>query len=591
MLHFGDDQLHPLPQDKHEGACYRLVSKYLLSPIPDLGTGDHVQFMSLEPSGASRRPIQVRLGAPALRCAGLSLALLLAGCTAHSPIAAQNYEKDRANRLFAAGYQDVSDIYIEDVSIETLAIAGIENLTSIDPAIQIQRQGNQIAMSVDGRPAGSLSLPPRGDADSWADVTAETIKAGRQHSVQLANAGAEDVYEAVFDGIVGELDGFSRYAGREEARENRASRDGFGGIGVRISLIDEGVKVLSVMENTPAEQAGLLDGDVIVMIEGQPVVGLTQREVVRKLRGPLRSRVTLTVDRKGEQQRQVITVTRAHIVPQTVSYRREGEVGYIRVSGFNQSTAHSLRKKLEFAKDELGSRLKGIVLDLRNNPGGLLDQSVSVSDLFLGGGRIVSTHGRHPDSHQYFEASGSALAGQVPIVVLVNGSSASASEIVAAALQDAGRAVVIGSSSFGKGTVQTVLRLPNEGELTLTWARFHAPTGYALNRRGVLPDICTSNGAAGLNDVLEGLRSGRMPIERSKQTEDIAPNDEDGVTRIRSLCPGAEGENGLDLEIALELLNNPSLYAKAITDVPMTASTRDGQVSVSGGQVSAEKPL
>ena len=543
----------------------------------------------LEPSGvglSSRAapPESPLPGSPAprstvLRGAALSLSLLLVGCTAYSVASSPTYQNDRANRLFAAGFQDVSDIYIEDVSIERLAMAGIGNLSSIDPAIEILRTGNRIAMTVDGRPAGSLELPPRSDADTWADVTAETIKAGRQYSVQLAQAGAEDVYEAVFDGIVGELDGFSRYAGREEARENRASRDGFGGIGVRISLIDEGVKVLSVMENTPAQDSGLLDGDVIVMIDGEPVTGLSQRDVVRRLRGPLRSRVTLTVDRKGEQQRQVITVTRAHIVPQTVSFRAEGDIGYIRVSGFNQSTANSLRKKVELAQEELGSRLKGIVLDLRNNPGGLLDQSVSVADLFLGGGRIVSTHGRHPDSHQYFEASSTALAGNVPLVVLVNGSSASASEIVAAALQDAGRAVVIGSSSFGKGTVQTVLRLPNEGELTLTWARFHAPTGYALNRRGVLPDICTSKGPLSLPEILDGLQSGVVPIGRSTQTTNIAPDDDDTVAELRSLCPGAEGENALDLEVALTILNNPALYAKAITDAPMTASAGRKQVS------------
>ena len=533
--------------------------------------------------------------AATLRFAGFPLAVLLAGCLAHDTVTSPNYESDRANRLFAAGFQDVSDIYIEDVSIESLAMAGMENLSTLDPAIKIVRESGQLALTVDGRPASNLALPPRGDADSWADVTAATIKAGRQHSVQLAKAGAEDVYEAVFDGIVSELDGFSRYAGREEARENRASRDGFGGIGVRISLIDEGVKILSVMENTPAAASGLLDGDVIVMIEGEPVTGLSQREVVRRLRGPLRSRVTLTIDRKGVQQRQVVTVTRAHIVPQTVRYRAEGDIGYIRVSGFNQSTAHSLRKKLELAHDELGARLKGIVLDLRNNPGGLLDQSVSVSDLFLGGGRIVSTHGRHPDSHQYFEASAPALAGSTPLVVLVNGSSASASEIVAAALQDAGRAVVIGSSSFGKGTVQTVLRLPNEGELTLTWARFHAPTGYALNRRGVLPDICTSNGTSGLSTVLDNLQSGALPIARDRQTTNIAPNDEDSVAQLRALCPGAEGENELDLQIAKAILNNPALYAKAIIDAPMTASSRERQVTATGqtgsGQAGGDKPL
>ena len=513
------------------------------------------------------------------RVAALSLALLLTGCAARDIATSDGYQNDRATRLFAAGFQDVSDIYIEDVSMADLALAGMENLSTIDPDIKVERSGALLAVSVKGKPTRNLSLPNRGDADSWADVTAQTINIGRQSSVQLAQAGAEDVYEAVFDGITAELDSFSRYAGREEARENRASRDGFGGIGVRISLIDEGVKILSVMENTPAEASGLKDGDVIVMIDGDPVTGLSQRDVVRRLRGPLRSRVTLTVDRQSESRRLITTVTRAHIVPQTVKFRAEGNIGYIRISGFNQNTARTLRSNIDEAIDTIGPSIKGLVLDLRSNPGGLLDQSVSVSDVFLRNGRIVSTHGRHPDSHQYFEASSDIMAENLPLVVLINSNSASASEIVAAALQDSRRAVVIGSTSFGKGTVQTVLRLPNEGELTLTWARFHAPTGYALNRRGVLPDICTSNGARTVQDLLDKLQTGELPIDRAAQTLEVAPNDEESVEKLRARCPSFEGDNELDLEVSLELLRNPDLFAMALNDTANTAKTTGNQVS------------
>ncbi|MCG8357803.1 MAG: S41 family peptidase [Kiloniellales bacterium] len=514
-------------------------------------------------------------------CFSVALGVLVAlgSCANRSSDANLAYEDDRASRMFAAGFQDVADIYIEDVSVASLALAGIENLSSIDPSIEILRRGKQITVSVNGREAGAFEAAAEQDADGWADITAATIGTGRRHSVQLARSGAEDVYEAVFDGVTAELDSFSRYAGREEARENRASRDGFGGIGVRISLIDEGVKVLSVMENTPAENAGLLDGDVIVQIDGTPVKGLTQREVVRRLRGPLRSSVTLTVDRKGERAPQVISVTRAHIVPQTVKYNAEGNIGYIRVSGFNQSTARTLRKKVRQAQEELGVRLEGFILDLRNNPGGLLDQSVSVSDLFLANGRIVSTHGRHPDSHQYFDAKSGTLTDEHPVVVLINGHSASASEIVAAALQDAGRAVVVGSTSFGKGTVQTVLRLPNEGELTLTWARFHAPTGYGLNGRGVVPDICTSEGFETPDEVLKGLRSGLFPIDKAIRNRDIAPNDTAAIDALREHCPLFDGDNELDKEVAKRLLADPVLYARALNGVPDTARRGADQVS------------
>lgn len=509
------------------------------------------------------------------RYGALVLAFVLVACTLRDDTPHQAYQTDRASRLFSVGFQDVADIYIEDVSIADLALAGLENLSTVDPSISITRESNEVVLAVEGNAAASFPTPGPNDADGWGEVAAAAVAAGQSHSSQLAAAAAEDVYEAVFDGLTAELDTFSRYAGREEARENRASRDGFGGIGVRISLVDEGVKVLSVMESTPAEDSGVRDNDVIVMIDGNPAAGLSQREVVRRLRGPLRSKVTLTVKRNGETMPKLIEVTRAHIVPQTVNYRVEDGVGFIRISGFNQSTAGALRSKLELAEEELGDRLKGFVLDLRGNPGGLLDQSVVVSDIFLEGGRIVSTHGRHPDSHQYFDADDGDLAHGLPLAVLINGNSASASEIVAAALQDAGRAVVIGSNSFGKGTVQTVLRLPNEGELTLTWARFHAPTGYGLNRRGVMPDICTSGDVSSADDVLERLRRGIYPLDKVIRRTDVAPNDDEGLEALRAQCPVYEGENEIDLEVAADLLTDPSLYARALQGVPNTAGTAD----------------
>ena len=510
----------------------------------------------------------------------LALAFVLVACSLRDDAPRQAYESDRASRLFSVGFQDVSDIYIEDVSIADLALAGLENLSTIDPSLSVAREHNELVLAVDGKQAASFATPGPRDADGWGDIAAAAVAAGQRNSSQLAAAAAEDVYEAVFDGLTAELDTFSRYAGREEARENRASRDGFGGIGVRISLVDEGVKVLSVMEDTPAEHSGVLDNDVIVMIDGKPAAGLSQREVVRRLRGPLRSRVTLTVKRDSEALPKLIKVTRAHIVPQTVNYRTEDGVGYIRISGFNQSTAGTLRAKLEQAEEVMGQRLKGFILDLRGNPGGLLDQSVVVSDIFLDSGRIVSTHGRHPDSHQYFDADDGDLADGLPIAVLINGNSASASEIVAAALQDAGRAVVIGSNSFGKGTVQTVLRLPNEGELTLTWARFHAPTGYGLNRRGVMPDICTSgSNVQSAEDVLEQLRRGVFPIDKVTRRTDVAPNDDEGLEALRAHCPIHEGENEIDIEVAADLLTDPSLYARALNGVPNTAGTTPDQLS------------
>ncbi len=225
--------------------------------------------------------------------------------------------------------------------------------------------------------------------------------------------------------------------------------------------------------------------------------------------------------------------------------------------------------------------MTGFVLEIRGNPGGLLDQAVAVSDLFIGAGRIVSTHGRHPDSHQYFDADADDLAKDRPVVVLVNGNSASASEIVAAALQDSGRAVVIGSGSFGKGTVQTVLRLPNEGELTLTWARFHAPSGYALNGRGVLPDICTTGDDLSAEDVLERLREGTVPFARTTQRRDIDPDDAAAIKAFRAMCPARQNDPQLDIEVARRLIEDPVLFARALgAGAPDTARLETDQSAV-----------
>lgn len=510
---------------------------------------------------------KVRQGLPSQRImqrlAGFSIAFFLVACTPQDARTPAVQDASQATRLFTIGYQDISNIYIDDVTVPILATAGLNGLTDIDPKAAITQNGKQFTLSLDGAWIGNFNKPDPKDADGWGNMTAAVVNMARSRSEKLEAADPEKIYEAVFDGALNKLDKFSRYAGRDEARENRASRDGFGGIGVRIRLIDEGVKILSVMQNTPAERVGLIDNDIITAIDDEPTVGLSQREVVRRLRGPLRSQVQLTIFREGADAALNLEVVRAHIVPQTVKYKRLGKIGVMRVSGFNQSTTRTLREKIKQAQNEIGPGMDGFILDLRGNPGGLLDQAVAVSDVFVTQGRIVSTHGRHPDSHQYFDAAPDDLAKNLPVVVLVNGNSASASEIVAAALQDAERAIVVGSSSYGKGTVQTVLRLPNEGELTLTWARFHAPSGYALNQRGVLPDICTTIDVETAEDVMQKLRNGQLPIDRATQRRKIPAGNAASVEALRAICPARQDESEIDIEVAQRLLENPELFARA----------------------------
>ncbi|SMF20754.1 carboxyl-terminal processing protease [Tistlia consotensis] len=529
-------------------------------------------------SGRSRfpRPALSRLGA-------LTLTLLILGSCAAAPqqqaAGESQFDEGQVRRMFSAGYQDISSVYIREIPVEDLAMHALRGLSDIDPSIAVTQDGKTFVMTVGGLRAGQYDMPEGDSSGPWARATAEAVADTRKLSKPLADTPIESVYETMFDAMLTQLDTYSRYAGRDEARENRASRDGFGGIGVRIRVVEEGVRVMDVMEGTPAEAAGLKNDDLIVSIDGESAVGLDQRDVVRRLRGPLDSKVEMTVRREGVGQPIKLDITRAHIVPQTVSYHPEGREAYFKVTGFNQNTTRSLRDKILEAQHEMGGNLAGYILDLRGNPGGLLDQSVTVADLFIGHGRIVSTHGRHPDSHQYFDAQDDVITGGRPVVALVNGNSASASEIVAAALQDSGQAVIVGSNSFGKGTVQTVLRMPNEGELTLTWARFHAPSGYALQHRGVLPDICTSTDVGGADEVVDRLVAGQLPIARAVRQADIQPDDETALAALRARCPTRETESEIDVKVARRLIEDPGLYARARGDAPTNTADRGHAVA------------
>ncbi|GIK99287.1 MAG: peptidase S41 [Alphaproteobacteria bacterium] len=518
--------------------------------------------------------VKGRLSAAAGLLVLLALPACVTGPEANRP--ADGYASDRA--MFVTGYEDIESIYIEPVDIGSLAMAGLQQLATIDPAITVEREGRSVSLAVNGT-RRSFEAPAPDQPTRWGVLTAGALAAAREASPALAETPAEDVYVTMFDGIIGRLDDFSRYSSAAEAAENRASRDGFGGIGVTIAVEEEGVRVLKVMHYTPAERAGLRADDYITEIDGTPVAGLDQHQVITKLRGAVDSKVLLKVTRTADPEPRLVSVVRAHVVPETVSYRREGKVAYLRVFGFNSETAASLRREIKSAEEEIGPGLAGYILDLRGNPGGLLDQAVAVADLFLESGRIVSTRGRHPDSHQYFEAVPGDIGSGKPIAILINGNSASASEIVAAALQDDGRAVVIGSNSYGKGTVQTVIRMPNDGELTLTWARFHAPTGYTLNHLGVLPTICTSAGPGGADSdrVLADLDAGRLKPVPTSSRNSVDPADTAALDQLRAGCPQRRTEDGLDLVLALQLLKHPSLYARAVhlADTPgFTASTQ-----------------
>lgn len=507
----------------------------------------------------------------ALRITALSLAVLVVACAGKSQSPGYDeYDTSEAAKLFSTGYQEIAEVYIEEVDVSDLALAGLRGLSTLDPSISVEQTPGFVELRVDSKHVRVFAVPRNEDADSWGRLTASVVETGLGLSPTLKQASTDELYEKLFEGALSELDRYSRYASASKAADDRAKRNGFGGIGVRIHTTDAGVEILSVNEGGPASVAGLKEGDIILAVNGKSLVEAEQGEAVNHLRGRVNTKVKLQIARGGEPSPIEVSLSRQHIVPQTVYYGRKGNAAYIRISSFNKKTADSLRDVVERAQDEIGADLTGYIIDLRGNRGGLLSQSVAVADLFIGEGAIVSTEGRHPNSHQSFDATPEELDSEKPIFVLVNGSSASASEIVASALQDSRRAVVIGSASFGKGSVQTVLALPNRGTLTLTWARFHAPSGYSLNRRGVLPNICTSGYEESGMDMLAELRGGGLVLERAVYGRKLDPRDEDRIRKLRNHCPTQRAENDIDVEVAQWLLEDRNLYRTVVGPLPAT---------------------
>lgn len=267
----------------------------------------------------------------------------------------------------------------------------------------------------------------------------------------------------------------------------------FGGLGIEVTMENELVKVVSPIEDTPAARAGIKTGDIITHVDNESMQGRGLMYAVERMRGRIGSEIAITISREGRAPF-TVTLMRATIKVQSVRWRTEGDVGYIRIARFTEKTDSALEEALNGIHSSLGRRLRGIVLDMRNNPGGLLDQSLTVADSFLDRGPIVSVKGRLPESNRTYAAEKGDLARGAPIVVLINGGSASASEIVASALQDHGRAVVMGTRSFGKGSVQSITPLPIQGGLRLTTAIYYSPSGRPLQALGVEPDIILAEG-------------------------------------------------------------------------------------------------
>jgi carboxyl-terminal processing protease len=297
--------------------------------------------------------------------------------------------------------------------------------------------------------------------------------------------------EAAINGMLTSLDPHSSYMDAKSFRDMQVNTKGeFGGLGIEVTMEDGLIKVISPIADTPAARAGILSGDIITQIDGDAVQGLTLNQAVDKMRGAVKTSVKLTIVRKDRKDPLELKLTREIIQVKSVKFHQEDDVGYVQITQSNEQTTENLRNALDSLKKDVGEdKLKGYVLDLRNDPGGLLDQAIGVCDTFLDKGEIVSTRGRNPEDTKRWDARHSDVTKGKRLVVLINGGSASASEIVAGALQDHKRATLLGTRSFGKGSVQTIIPVGNDAAIRLTTARYYTPSGRSIQAKGIEPDI------------------------------------------------------------------------------------------------------
>jgi carboxyl-terminal processing protease len=362
--------------------------------------------------------------------------------------------------------------------------------------------------------------------------------------------------EGAINGMLTALDPHSSYLNPKNFLDMQIETRGeFGGLGIEVTMEKGLLKVVSPIEDTPAAKAGLMSGDIITALDKQEIQNLTLQQAVDKMRGPVNSPITLTIMRQGADKTFDVTMVRDVIHIKPVKYDAEGDVGYIHITSFNEQTTADLEKAVADLKKKIGPKLKGYIIDLRNNPGGLLDQAISVSDAFLDHGAIVLTKGRNIEETQRANARVGDITDGQKLVVLINGGSASASEIVAGALQDQHRATIVGTRSFGKGSVQTIIPLGSNGALRLTTARYYTPSGHSIQAKGIEPEVVVEEE---LPDELKQKAAAEGNIGEANLRGHLKGENEDAEGPVGSVAyVPQDKEKDTQLKYALDLLRAP----------------------------------
>jgi carboxyl-terminal processing protease len=417
--------------------------------------------------------------------------------------------------------------------------------------------GASAMVMVQGAPASTAFAAAGKDSDVYKDLALFGDIFERVRQQYVTPPDDKKLTESAINGMLTSLDPHSSYLNPEAAQDMRVQTKGeFGGLGIEVTMDNDLVKVIAPIDDTPASKAGVLAGDLISKIDGQEVRGLSLSDAVEKMRGEVGSPIELTLIRQGADKPITLKIDRAVIKVKAVRSRVENDVGYLRVISFTEQTSDDLKKAIKDIQEKLpGDKLKGYVLDLRLNPGGLLDQAVAVSDTFLDKGEIVSTRGRDPQDVTRFDARKGDLADGKPVIVLINGGSASASEIVAGALQDHRRATVLGTQSFGKGSVQTIIPLGENGSLRLTTALYYTPSGKSIQGKGITPDIKVEQ------PLPPELRGEDVVRGESELKVHIKGNEEDDAGSGSAAYVPLETKDDVQLNEALKLLRGEEANA------------------------------
>lgn len=485
--------------------------------------------------------------------------------------AAPKFDAKMITAVYATALGFMEPRTLEPVPVPELTVWGLRGLTAIDPDLTTDEYRGKLRLLDAGQEVFSTAPPAHPTPMLWAATAVRLSGAAFRVSAAVRQAGTSGIIESFFDELFNHLDPYSRYVDPQDAALDRADRNGSAGIGLTLEQHAGTVRVAAAVEASPAAQAGIQPGAVVLAVDGERVGGDATR-AQRLIAGPNATAVKLRWRSKGGRIR-TTELIRAMVPPETVFSVRQKNILLIRITGFDRSTAAHLAHAL---KDGMAAKTPpdGIVLDLRDNRGGLLRQAVEAANELLPDGVIAYTIGRDPQANHVWLSGPAQLANDVPVVILVDGRTASAAEVLTAALTDRGRAVAVGSATLGKGLVQTIAPLPDGGELFVTWSRIIAPRGWPLQGLGVLPQVCTSLGMEALHKQLAALAQGIQPMAAAIETQRRAraPLPAATMVAIRRNCPAAGG-NEADMTAARQLIDNPAAYAAALLPpLPATAA-------------------